>query len=372
MRLGPHPPDAEARPRRGGRHWATAARRIALSGAAAVTLYLLVALALVVTDPWRPATAGVVGFGFAELIAAPADDLPARTPYRARDGAPSSLRRYPSSGASDTVLVLLHGSGWHGQALHTLAAAVATAGAAHVVVPDLRGHGVAPVRRGDVDHIGQLEEDVADLIALERARHPGARVVVGGHSSGGGLAVRFAGGPYGAFADGLVLLAPYLGHDAPTTRADAGGWARPQVRRIVGLGMLDAVGIRALHGLPVISFAMPHDVLAGPLGATATTAYSYRLQTSFAPRPGARDLATLAQPFALVVGSADTSFIPEAYEPFVAARADGGTYVVLDDATHLGLLVDPRTAEAVVAWLDRVDLGEQHDEAGRQHPERDR
>ena len=235
--------------------------------------------------------------------------------------------------------------------MHALASAVSAAGAAHVVVPDLRGHGVAPERRGDVDHVGQLEEDLADLIALERARHPGARVIVGGHSSGGGLAVRFAGGPYGALADGFVLLAPYLGHDAPTTRPDAGGWARPQVRRIVGLGMLDRVGVRALHALPVISFAMPEEVLAGPLGATATTAYSYRLHTSYAPRAGTSDLAGLSRSFLLAVGSADASFEAEAYEPYVGAHADGGSYVVLEGASHLGLLVDPRAADELIAWL---------------------
>ena len=33
-----------------------------------------------------------------------------------------------------------------------------------VVIPDLRGHGPQPVHRGDVDYVGQLKDDVADLI----------------------------------------------------------------------------------------------------------------------------------------------------------------------------------------------------------------
>ena len=52
-----------------------------------------------------------------------------------------------------------------------------------------------------------------------------------------------------------------------------------------------------------------------------------------------------------MVGSADASFVAEAYEAFVGAHADGGTYAVLEGASHLGLLVDPRTADAVVGWL---------------------
>lgn len=339
--------------RKGGRHPASALLRVgAVLGLGAVA-YLGVALALVASDPMRPAPAAGSGAGldFDPLIAASAGAVPDPEPFRARDGTALQVRRYPCAGACATVLVLLHGSAWHGLALHHLAAGVAASGTAHVVVPDLRGHGARPARRGDVDHVGQLEEDLADLLADERRRHPGARVVVGGHSSGGGLVVRFVGGRHGGAVDGVVLLAPYLGHDAPTTRPGSGGWARPQVRRIVGLGMLDAVGLRFLHQLPVIAFAMPDRVLDGPLGATATTAYSYRLQASLAPRPGPRDLRRLTAPFLLVVGSDDAAFVAAAYAPYVAAHADGGTFAVLEGAGHLGLLVDPRTVDAVAAWL---------------------
>lgn len=48
-----------------------------------------------------------------------------------------------------------------------------------VAVPDLRGHGVSPERRGDVDHIGQLEEDLADLI--DQLRQGGQTVTLIGH-----------------------------------------------------------------------------------------------------------------------------------------------------------------------------------------------
>ena len=76
--------------------------------------YLAVALALVASDPLRPASADASSLGFAELVGSSSAGLPALEPYRARDGAALSLRRYPSDPAADTVLVLLHGSGWHG------------------------------------------------------------------------------------------------------------------------------------------------------------------------------------------------------------------------------------------------------------------
>jgi alpha-beta hydrolase superfamily lysophospholipase len=222
-----------------------------------------------------------------------------------------------------------------------------------VVTPDLRGHGFTPTRRGDVEYIGQFEDDLADLIELTQARFPGARVVVGGHSLGGGLAVRFAGGPHGNRADGYVLLAPFLKHDAPTTRPNAGGWARPLVRRIVGLSMLNALGLNHLNHLTVIQFAMPETVLAGPLGASVTTAYSYRLNTAYAPRPNyGADLAAIRQPLLVIAGDADETFIAAQYEPTITAHTDAGSYVVLPGVTHIGLLTDAGAGAALRSWLE--------------------
>jgi pimeloyl-ACP methyl ester carboxylesterase len=86
--------------------------------------------------------------------------------------------------------------------------------AADVVVRDLRGHGVTPRRRGDIDYINQFEFDLADLI--KATAQPNQKDVVLGHSSAGGLVVRFAGGEYGEIINHAVLLAPFLKHNAPT------------------------------------------------------------------------------------------------------------------------------------------------------------
>jgi alpha-beta hydrolase superfamily lysophospholipase len=88
-----------------------------------------------------------------------------------------------------------------------------------VLVPDLRGHGPNPVRRGDIDYIGQLEDDLADLIAAHNIT--GRPVYMVGHSSGGGLVVRFAGGPHGALLNKAVLM-PALYHKCCTLKGGNG------------------------------------------------------------------------------------------------------------------------------------------------------
>ena len=68
-----------------------------------------------------------------------------------------------------------------------------------------------------------------------------------------------------------------------------------------------------MNHLCVIQFSMPQQVLDGPLGDTATTRYSYRLSTDFAPRGDyLRDIAALPA-FAVITGSADESFVAAQY-----------------------------------------------------------
>jgi acetyl esterase/lipase len=181
---------------------------------------------------------------------------------------------------------------------------------------------------------------------------PGQPVVMGGHSTGGGLVVRFAGGEHGGLLDGAILLAPVLAHDAPTTRDNSGGWAEVLVRRIIGLDILNAFGITALNHLPVVQFNIPPSVIAGPLGDTATTEYSYRLNTSIAPRGDTlADVAALP-PFILMAGSTDEVVISSQFAPTMGAVTDRGRFDMLLGASHLGIVDDPRTLGIIEGFLD--------------------
>ena len=117
--------------------------------------------------------------------------VPELQSFTARDGTPLGYRYYPAE--SDKVIILFHGSGYHSRYLQPLAGSISSEGLAHVYTPDLRGHGLTPKKRGDIDYIGQMEDDAADLINLIRKDNPNAMVIVGGHSSGGGMATGLTG-----------------------------------------------------------------------------------------------------------------------------------------------------------------------------------
>ena len=261
-----------------------------------------------------------------------------------RDGYALQVRHIPSE--TGPLVVMVHGSSWNGLQFAGLAQSLQ----ADILIPDLRGHGAKPGRRGDVDHIGQFEEDLADLIASKAKE--GQKVVLLGHSSGGGLVVRMAGGAYANQIDAAVLLAPFLKYNAPTTRVQVGGWARALTRRIIGLSMLNGVGIRALNHLKVIEFNMPQTVLDGPYGELATLSYSYRLNTSYAPRTDyTSDIAALP-PFLLIVGAEDEAFVSDQYEPVMSEVTNKGRYLRVPDTNHLGVVDASATAVTLSEFLN--------------------
>ncbi|BAJ03521.1 hydrolase, alpha/beta fold family [Shewanella violacea DSS12] len=256
---------------------------------------------------------------------------------------------------SDKVLILLHGSGWHSQQFFPLAKYISEQGLAQVVTPDLRGHGVSPSRRGDIDYIGQFEDDLADLIVqlqqdAELKGLQSSTIIMGGHSSGGGLAIRFAGGAYGDLADAYLLLAPFIYHNAPTTRPNAGGWAKPYTARIIGLSMLNSIGIHGLDHLNCIEFNMPEAVRNG----TETLAYSFRLNSSFAPRNYRKDISAISQPLLLLAGSADETMFADKYQALISSLLPNNNKAevkLLPGLSHMAIVVSPDVRPDIKQWL---------------------
>ncbi len=271
-------------------------------------------------------------------------EMPSQT-YTARDGSKLPLRHFPCHNAP--LLILVHSSGWHGAQFAALGEKLAAEGLAEVLVPDLRGHGAAPEKRGDIDYIEQLEDDLADLA---KAYNTGQDLILLGHSSGGGLVIRAANGALKGQIAKAILLAPYLKHNAPTTRASS-AWASPLTRRIIGLSMLNMMRIRLLNGLVALQLRFPDAVLNGPLGHTATRAYSYRMMLGFNPRAAyLKDINALPD-FTLIAGDKDEAFHADQYQPTMSETSNKGTYHLLQGLGHLDLVDAPETFALIKAAL---------------------
>ncbi|MEP4195726.1 MAG: alpha/beta fold hydrolase [Aliishimia sp.] len=326
--------------------------KILVSLATSATIYLAIAVGMILSQ--RPIELpDRAGLDFTNTLQrqfeVPDDPQFSHTSYQGDDGVSHPMTHVKSE--VGPLIVIVHGSGWHGQQFDQLAWRLRDV--AEVKAVTLRGHGADPVRRGDVDYIGQMEDDLAVL--FRDAKEAGRKTVMLGHSSGGGLVVRFAGGTHGDLLDGAVLLSPYLKYNAPTMRENAGGWNHVLTRRIIGLSMLNNVGIKALNKLQVVQFNMPKSVLDGSQGHYATLAYSHRLNQGFAPRADyLKDIAALPS-FVMIAGAQDEAFKAGEFEPLMSAVTQKGRYELVPDIGHLDIVDAPQTETLIREFLSGLE-----------------
>jgi len=264
--------------------------------------------------------------------------------FQARDGTSLAYRLYPAAN-NDTrrIAVVIHGSAGHSTVVNEVAKRLA-ADNYLVVAPDVRGHGESGTR-GDIGYEGQLDDDLADLVAGLRQHYPQGRFALFGFSSGGGFALRVAAGKLSDDFDRLVLLSPYLGYDAPSTQSPATSarWANPDIPRFIALTLLRRIGIDCCEGLPVIAFAVPPDS-----DKAVTGRYSYRLLTNFeAPRDLGAAFGRLKIPTTIVVGSADELMVPDKYADVV--RNTAVEVKIVPGLGHMDMLHTPAALDAVSA-----------------------
>jgi pimeloyl-ACP methyl ester carboxylesterase len=237
-------------------------------------------------------------------------------------------------------VVLIHGSSDDGGGMHPLAKALRETGAS-VYVPVLRGHRGSG-RSGDIDYIGQLEDDLADFVTLLRSVHSSASYSLIGFSSGGGFALRVMAGPNQKSFDRFILISPALPHGAPTLRPGTGGWVSLAMPRIIVLAMLNRAGIEWFNGLPILAFA------TSPSATNLTSIYSFRLAIDFGASPDY--LAALhrsTKPIALLVGGTDELMYPERYVPLLLPVRPDLAITVVPGVGHIGMTVAPDGVAAV-------------------------
>jgi|GEM_PF-2026347 len=261
------------------------------------------------------------------------------------------------------IVVLLHGiMSSSGELAETARGLRETTGAT-VVRLDLRGHGGSAGKPGDIDHIGQWEEDLADVVSALRKESPGARIVLAGHSMGAGIEMRYALRHKERHdvpdVDGYLLFAPHFGYESPTTRKEPAAdpklakseasapppIIRMNVPRLIGLALLNVLGIAQLNGLDTLFFDLPVDL--------PFRAYSYRAVVSMAPDDYRPALAADAKPMLVLVGENDEAFIASEYPAAVAFHPNSKT-VIVPNETHDGIFRNPAAFVAIHDWIGSV------------------
>ncbi len=327
-------------------------RTIAVAVSAIVAALLLaLAAAIVFGGPARPKPMLSISDPFKDVDFSA---LPPLARYAARDGAQLAYRRYPGAGgtASRGSVVLVHGSSANSQSMHPLAQRFAQAGFT-VYALDIRGHG-ASGPRGDIAYIGQLDDDLEDFV---RTVQPAGPKTLAGFSSGGGFAIRVAGGERQALFDNYLFMAPYTNRHAATYRPNGGGWVSVGMPRVIALVLLNRIGITGLNHLPVIAFAV-NDAPRSEL----TPWYSFALVTNFQPDEAyQQNIRAIHRPAAVLAGRNDEVFVADKYaQVFADAGRPDIPVTLVPDTGHITLTLSPAARAAAVDAVERLDGLAQH------------
>jgi alpha-beta hydrolase superfamily lysophospholipase len=310
---------------------------------------------------WGLYAVGAVALLFAALIATPLErppelrsvsdsrkvvDIPPPAPielFQGRDGTWLGFRHYaPKGPATGRGAIFIHGSSGSSATVNRALATALAARGVETWAVDIRGHGTSGAR-GDIGYVGQLEDDLVDFVAVVRRTAPDLPLTLIGHSAGGGFALRVAATPImqDMFVR-TVLLAPYLGYDAPTNKPHSGGWANADIPRFLGLAALRKLGIDCCSSLPVLAFAVPpnSEELLVPT-------YSDRLMRNFATRGYRIDLPNVTRPLTIFAGAEDEMMISDKYAEAVQAVKPSVNVKVLEGINHMGIVVNPKAISAI-------------------------
>jgi pimeloyl-ACP methyl ester carboxylesterase len=268
--------------------------------------------------------------------------LPCIERFQARDGTLLGYRRDAAGGpTAGRAAIVIHGSsGSSGTSIHALSAALAARGVETWAI-DIRGHGASGTR-GDIGYVGQLEDDLADFVAVVRESAPTVPLTLLGHSAGGGFALRVAASPIQNLFARTVLLAPYLGDEAPTNQPNSGGWASADIPRILGLLALRTLDIDCCEALPTLAFAVPPNS-----ASRLVAAYSDRLMRNFATRGHRTDLAAATKPLTIISGADDELMLADKYADAVHAVAPSVDVRLIAGVNHTGVVSDIRAVSAI-------------------------
>ena len=274
--------------------------------------------------------------------------LPPRSYFILRNQDKICYREYPAN--AHNIMIYIHGITGSSRNMHVIAQYMSSNNLAHGFALDMRGHGDSG-EKGKIAYIGQLEDDMAEIINTIRYNYPSKKIIMTGFSAGGGFAIRFAGSQYGRLVNTYFFLTPFLHPDTPINRPPSPGtedqWMSVYLPRIIGLSIANLFGITSFNNLPVIEYRIP-DIFQEEY----TAEYSYNLSENFRPHKDyIGDIRKLKLRAVLFAGNNDQGFIAEKYRDELAQYSNYLWFKFINDAGHLDMVLDEKVFQIIVDYL---------------------
>ena len=253
---------------------------------------------------------------------------------------------------SGNTIILIHGVASTAYLYNKTAGLLQEATQAEVFAIDLRGHGKSEGKAGDVDYINQYADDLADIIKTIRKQKPKGKIIIAGHSMGGGVALNYAIQKNKTKIDGYLLFAPLLGHNSPaiqqtppTETSEVEPFMKIHFSRIIGLKMFNEIGNHSNDSLPVLFFKLPENM---PLRK-----YTYRANMSMTPEDYKQGLKSVNVPMLVLIGSKDEAFNAEATKKAVLENSKADIQII-EDITHNGISHNLQAYKLIKKWFSAL------------------
>jgi pimeloyl-ACP methyl ester carboxylesterase len=269
----------------------------------------------------------------------------------ADDGVILSYRRYlPASPVA--VVLFYHGGGAHsGAGYQYLSNSLQSEYKIAVYTPDIRGHGNSDGIRGDSPSPKQVWNDITTIIKHIRTEFVDLPLFLGGHSSGAGLALNYAGQSDKEQVSGYLFLSPQLGARSQTERISQ----NPPFAKINESDFAAyATSGGKLNGHNyAVRFNYPEELLAADHGLVA--AITVNMSVSLIPYNPKEQFAAIDRPFGLWIGTDDELFIPDkvlAFGSYAQLLQAGSIVTSIPGEKHLSVLV---TAHKTIGpWITQL------------------
>lgn len=291
----------------------------------------------------QPSSESIADLGFEQVYA----NVPVK--FTMADGKKLTASHFKSDGK--TTVILVHGVLSSSFTMNKSAGLIREAMGAEVFAIDLRGHGNSEGKPGDVDVIDQYAADLSEIVKKIRAEKPNGKIILAGHSMGGGIILRYAMRKDFPSVDGYLLFAPLLGQDAPTIpqadatkRSDEESFLKIHIQRIIGLKMLNSIKNHQYDNLPVLFFNLPPE--------SPIKNYSYRANESMSPESYKDGLKAIDKPLIVLVGSNDEAFVASAFQTAIKENSSGEIFII-NGVSHNGIRHNSDAMKLIKKWGEK-------------------
>ncbi len=284
-------------------------------------------------------------FSLKELDLAPEVFVPPLQFIEASDNTKLAYREYIPE-KIEAVLIFYHGGGAYSKAGYQfIGDGLSKRFNILVVTPDIRGHGDSGGARGDTPNVEQVFDDIGLFITYMKERYPQKKLLLGGHSSGGGLILNYSSYKKRVETDGYIFLSPQLGFRSNTELKN-----NPNSFTTVKKDLFVSNAMSGTDGnSKAVFFNYSEEILQTTKNIAAITV---NMANAITPSAPSKQIKKLDIPTAVWIGEEDELFnVNKVVSLFTKHNPETYTKILIGEK-HLSILVN--AADFMGQWIQET------------------